>query len=255
MIAIGLGKRSGAEVCHAAAVDLGYEPVLHAVARVTLATGKIIGGLGIVENGYDQTTKIVALAPEQLESGEEALLHQARALMGQLPFQQLHVLVVDLMGKNISGAGMDPNVIGRDVCSTHSPRTSPSIRRIYVRDLHPASHGNALGIGLADFCSSRLVEKIDWNATLINSLTSASPESGRLPLHFKTDQEALNACLATSGRVHAETVRLLRIKSTLEVGEFWASEALLPEVKQHPRLSILNGPVDMMFDAQGSLAN
>lgn len=255
MMAIGFGKHQGANACHRYLVDHGYEAVLREVSGLIMERCPVLGGVALLENGYDETVRLVGVPKETLVAEEEALLAEAYQLLGRLPFEDLHVLIVDEIGKNLSGAGMDPNVTGRDTCTTHTVPTTPRIRRIIVRDLHPLSHGNAVGIGYADFALRRAVDKIDWAPTATNAVVGAGPESVRIPLTYDTDRECLDAAFMTVGPTPTPDLRLVRIRNTLALEEFWASESLLPECEENPALTILTEPEPMRFDAAGNLVD
>jgi hypothetical protein len=253
MMTIGLGKYHGAQHYHRANVQYGYEHVIRSVGRTVLQRARIGFGLGIVENGYDQTAIIRAALAPQLEEAELELQVLAKQLVARLPFDFMHLLIVEEMGKNISGAGMDTKVIGRIMNIIEPLPTHPRILRIYVRDLHDDSYGNATGVGLADFVSRRLVSKIDATATYINCLTGLSPESARIPMTVDTDREAVDAALGTIGLVQPEEARIVRIKNTLLLEELDVSEALLEEAKQRGNIEILWGPKPLVFDTTGAL--
>jgi len=253
MMTIGLGKYHGAQHYHRANVQYGYEHVIRTVGRTVLQQARIAFGLGVVENGYDQTAIIRAVLAPQLEETELELQALAKKLVARLPFDFIHLLIVEEMGKNISGAGMDTKVIGRIMNIIEPPPRHPRILRIYVRDLHDDSYGNATGVGLADFVSRRLVNKIDPTATYINCLTGLSPESARIPITVDADREAVEAALGTIGLVKPEEARIVRIKNTLLLEELDVSEALLAEVKPRDNLEILWGPKPLTFDSTGTL--
>lgn len=253
MMTIGLGKYQGAQHYHRANVQYGYEHVIRTVGRTVLQHARVAFGLGVVENGYDQTAVIRATLAPQLEAADLELQALSKQLAARLPFDFIHLLIVDEMGKNISGSGMDTKVIGRIMNLTEPPPKHPRILRIYVRDLHDDSYGNATGVGLADFVSRRLVSKIDAQATYINCLTGLSPESARIPITCATDQEAVDAALGTIGLVKPEEARIVRIKNTLLLEELDVSEALRAEVEQRSDATLLWGPKDLMFDRSGAL--
>jgi Lactate racemase N-terminal domain len=253
MMTIGLGKYHGAQHYHRANVHYGYEHVIRTVGRTVLQQARIAFGLGVIENGYDQTAIIRAVRAPQFEETELELQALSKKLAARLPFDFVHLLIVEEMGKNISGTGMDTKVIGRIMNIIEPHPKHPRILRIYVRDLHDDSYGNAMGVGLADFVSRRLVDKINCAATYINGLTGLSPESARIPITFDTDREAVEAALGTIGLVKPEEARIVRIQNTLLLEELDVSEALLPEVKQRDTLEILWGPKPLMFDSTGEL--
>jgi hypothetical protein len=253
MMTIGLGKYHGAQHYHRANVQYGYEHVIRTVGRTMLKHARIAFGLGVIENGYDQTAVIRAVRAPQFEAIELELQALSKQLAARLPFDFIHLLIVEEMGKNISGTGMDTKVIGRIMNIIEPPPMHPRILRIYVRDIHHDSYGNAMGVGLADFVSRRLVNKIDPTATYINGLTGLSPESARIPVTLDTDREAVEAALGTIGLVKPEEARIVRIQSTLLLEELDVSEALLSEAKQRDSLEILWGPKPLMFDNTGGL--
>ena len=254
MMTIGLGKWKGAVQYHRANVTHGYETVITAVGREMLAKARIGFGVGIVENGYDETAHVEAFSPEALESGERRLLKNAREWMARLPFSPIDVLVVEEMGKNISGAGMDTNVIGRP-SNPHEPfPADPKILWIAVLDLTEDSYGNAVGIGNADFTTRRLVDKIDMKPTLINAITACAPNGAKVPPTYDTDREAVETALSCIGLTPPERARVIRIKNTLMLGEIEVSEAFGPELAKRPDLTPLGDPVPLSFDVAGRLA-
>lgn len=253
MMTIGLGKYHGAQHYHRANVQYGYEHIIRTVGRTVLQRARIAFGLGIIENGYDQTAIIQAVRPAELEATELQLQALSKRIAARLPFDFIHLLIVEEMGKNISGAGMDTKVIGRIMNIIEEAPKQPRILRIYVRDLHDDSYGNATGVGLADFVSRRLVSKIDPTATYINCLTGLSPESARIPITLDTDHEALEAALGTIGMVKPEEARIVRIQNTLLLEEMDVSAALLPEIQACANLEVLWGPKALIFDSNGGL--
>ncbi len=253
MLTIGLGKYQGATQYHRANVTHGYETVITAVGREVLAKARIGFGLGIVENGYDETAKVEAFNAADLEAGERRLLKEAREWMARLPFSPIDVLVVEEIGKNISGAGMDTNVIGRP-SNPHEPFPSdPKILWIVALSLTEESGGNATGIGNADFTTRRLAEKIDWKPTAINTLTACAPNGAKLPLVFDSDREAVENALNCIGLTTPEQARVIRIKNTLMLGEIECSEAFLPEIAKRPDLAVIGEGRPLTFDAAGQL--
>jgi len=210
-------------------------------------------GVGIIENQYDQTASLHLLNAASFWEEEKALLPKAKAIIGRLPFKQMDVLVVDEMGKNISGPGMDPNVTGRRYVRGSPPLTEPEVMRIFVRDLTPQAEGNATGIGLADFTTKRLVQKIDMRPTMINCITGGAPEYARIPLAYEQDREALQTAYDTSGVLDPMQLRLVWIKNTLQLETLWASAPMLAEVQADPRLEVISELQQMPFDTQGNL--
>jgi len=258
MITIGLGKRVGASTCHAAAVQRGYERVIRTVAGFSLRHAPVLGGVAILENQSHQTRKIVVLKNEEVEAGEQQLFEEARSLMPRLPFDDIDFLIVDRIGKNISGAGMDPNIIGRSVHGYSSllsseSSASPRIGRIFVRDLAPESGGNAVGVGLADFTTSRLARAMDPRATYINSITSLTPLSAKIPMHFATDRETITNGLASLSMPDPTAARVVRIADTLSLDDLQASEAYMDLIVRTENLTLLGGPEEMKFDPSDNL--
>jgi hypothetical protein len=252
MMTIGLGKYKGAIQYHRANVQHGYETVITDVGREMLARARIGFGLGIVENGHDQTGLIEAFTAPELEAGERRLLKSAREWMARLPFSPIDVLVVEQMGKNISGSGMDTNVIGRPT-NPHEPfPADPKILWIVALDMTDESYGNAIGIGNADFTTRRLVDKIDMKPTLINAITACSPGMAKVPATYETDREAVETALSCIGLTPPERARVIRIKNTLVLGEIEVSEAYAAEVDKRRDLTIL-GESPLSFDATGRL--
>jgi hypothetical protein len=255
IVAIGLGKRLGAEGIHL------YGPANLAVwvPKVTeriIETGKVLGGLGIVENAFDRAAKVAFLEPDDIGGAvESALLKEAKDLMATLPFDDLDVAVVDVMGKNFSGCGMDTNVIGRMMIRGSAEFERPRIANIAVLDLSDASHGNASGLGLADFIPFRLLEKVDLRTTYINGMTSGlgGPQRGQVPMAMPTDRSAVAAAILTCGRADLENARVVRMHSTLHLEELLVSTSLRAEVDASDRLSISGDPVPMDFDADGRI--
>jgi hypothetical protein len=253
MMTIGLGKYTGAIQYHRANIRHGYETVITSVGRAMLAHARIGFGVGIVENGYDETARIEAFNAEDLEAGERRMLKDAREWMARLPFSPIDVLIVEEMGKNISGAGMDTNVIGRP-SNPHEPfPAEPKILWIVTLDLTEESYGNAVGIGNADFTTRRLVDKIDMKPTLINAITACAPGGAKIPPTYDTDREAVETALSCIGLTPPEKARVIRIKSTLMLGELEVSEAFLPEVAARGDLTQLDDPAPLPFDAAGRL--
>jgi len=251
MMAIGLGKQHGAENYHRAGHHYSYAEIFPLVGQAVLDSGHVLFGLGIVENGHDQTAKVQAIPPKDFAPAEKALLKEAKAWMARLPFEKLDVLIVDELGKNISGAGMDPNVIGR--ASVQKPAGKPHIRILFVRDITPEAEGNAIGVGFAEMTTKRLVRKINYAAMHMNAITSGVAEAAKVPMAFDTDRQAIETALGMIGLTPPEQARVVRIKNTLHLTEIDCSEALLAEVKGHKRLTPATAPAAMTFDAQGNL--
>jgi hypothetical protein len=253
MAAIGLGKQAGASQFHQATVRLGHAPALLALGREVLRLSKLAFGVGLLENPRHHTARVVAVPAATMERDEMQLLEEARRLMPRLPFAEVDLLIVDEIGKNLSGTGMDTNVIRRQAHGSFVlPGDSP-VRRIYARSLHPDSCGNAVGIGLADFVHERLVGATDWHATFVNALTALMPANARLPLRFPTDREALGAAFQTLGRADARQAKALWIKNTLSCENLLASEAYLSEARGRAELRVESQPQAVELDERGDL--
>jgi hypothetical protein len=254
MMAIGLGKFAGARSYHAHAQRVGLEHVIRTVGRQVLRAGKMIGGLAILEDAFHHTARLEAVPASCLESREEENLALAKSWRPSLPCD-LDVLIVDEMGKNISGTGMDAKVVNRGPRSEYNPWPgSPAVQRIFVRELSPDSDGNAVGIGLADVTTDRLVSRIDWTPTKVNAMTAGSPSRIRVPVHFATDRECLEWVTATVGRDDAAQVTCGWIANTLELGRLALSENLRSEIERNPLLTIEHD-ADVCFDARGNLTS
>lgn len=255
MLAIGLGKHQGAIRYHRANKRYGYYRVLTGVAEVVRRRCSILLGLGIVENGYDQTGLIEAMTSAELFEVEKRLLKVAKSWLARIPFDHGDLLLVDEMGKNVSGTGMDTNVIGRRAGAGEPFAGAPRFSRIVVRDLTPESYGNAIGVGMADVVTRRLVDKIDTRPTYVNALTSTNLESVRIPVTVDSDREALETAISTSGASSGEDCRMVWIRNTLKLDRMVASEALLEEVEGNRDLQVLEHLGEPDFDGQGNLKN
>ena len=260
MCVIGLGKRTGAATMHGTASRVGHEKAIRSIARVLLQTAPILCGVAILENQFHETAKLVVLPRDEIESGEMPLLAEARQLMPRLPFDEIDLLIIDRIGKNISGAGMDPNITGRwvDGYSTsllRDGRPAPFIRRIFVRDLTPETHGNAIGIGLADVTTTRLVRAMDHRATSINALTALTPQGAKIPIHFDTDREAMDLTLDSLAMADPGAARIARIPDTLSLAHLEVSEGLRKDVEHLPNLTVMSNPSAMRFDERQNLAD
>ena len=254
MMLIGLGKHAGAKIYHRAIIDYSFGQIVRSVGKHVLEKCKVVAGVGIIENGYDETAKIAAVAPEEMEEREKELLVQAKQWMPRLPFQDVDFLIVDEFGKNISGAGMDSNVIGRKYYDNKAADDEyPKVKRIMVRSLTPETHGNAAGIGVAEFCSKKVMDEIDLNITRINCLTGGSPGGAKLPISFDTEREIVDSALAIIGLAEPPDARVLWIKNTLKVSEVECSEIFLDEARQRDDLEILTDLRPMAFDSHHNL--
>jgi len=253
MMAIGMGKHKGAAHYHQAAIDYSFPKIIRDAARTVLAQTPVLCAIGIVENGHGKTAKIAALKPEAIESEEKKLLSLAKKLMAHLPFNEIDLLIVDEIGKNISGVGIDPNVTGRNRDLTGVFSHPARIKRIFVRDLTDQSRGNAIGVGLADLTTQRLVEKIDYAATYKNCITAASLEKGAVPMYFENDRRAIAVALETIGLTPPRMSRIVRIRNTLQLEIVGVSEAYGEALGQKDEVEILTGPEPMAFDSHDNL--
>ena len=255
MMVVGLGKRVGAAQFHRIAIHHGFEKALRAISKVSLPNTPLLCAVAIIENQRHETAEIIALPRDEMEAGEAKLFTRSQALMPRLPFDDIDLLIVDRIGKNISGSGMDPNIIGREVHGYSTlfeaqRKLSPVIRRLFVRDLTPETHGNAIGIGLADITTTRLVRAMDVNKTNINALTSLTPNCAKVPIHFDSDREAIATALNTLGLADTTQAKIIRIADTLSVEHASVSEAYAAEA-QH--LEVESEPTAMRFDSSGNL--
>jgi len=253
MMAIGLGKFAGAQRYHTYAYKLGLEHVIRTVGRQVLASGKILGGLAILEDANHNTAQVTAVPVEEMERREEELLRLVKSWMGRIP-TDLDVLILDEIGKNISGAGMDTKVVNRGVHGQYNPwPDAPRIERIFIRGLSDLSYGNGVGLGMADVVSDRLLGRIDWNPTRINSLTASTPAAIRTPLHFPTDRECVERIAPTVGKHDLREVTYGWIRNSLELGLLAMSENLRPQIEKNRNLEVLGAPRPMEFEASGNL--
>ncbi len=255
MMAIGLGKFAGAQRYHTYAYRMGLENVVRTVGRQVLQCGKILGGLAILEDANHRTGKIAAVPVENMERHEEELLALVKSWMGRIPVSALNILILDEIGKNISGAGMDTKVVNRSVQGVYNPwDTAPPIDRIFLRDLSANTYNNGVGLGMADVIHDRILEKIDWTPTSINSLTASTPAAIRTPIHYATDRECLAKIWPTVGKFDPGEVTIAWIRNTLELSTLGMSENLIGEIQSNPALEILDGPRELPFDEAGNLA-
>lgn len=253
MMVIGMGKHQGSLMVHRLTIKHGFPAVLAEVGSILLKKLPIFFGVGIIENQYDQTALMELVKVEEFVEKEKVLLKRARELMPSLPFNEMDILIVDEMGKDISGTGMDTNVVGRNQLIGNPKFENPKITRIFVRDLTEGSHGNATGIGMADYTTKRLVEKIDYPSTHINCINGMTPENARVPVFFEKDREALHIAHYNSGVFNPKDLRILWIKNTLELEYVFASQAFLQEARSNKQLEIVSEPFEFPFDDSGNL--
>jgi len=251
MIVIGMGKIQGATHMHAHGMDL-FPELLPRVAAFLMERTSILFGIGVVENAYDRTAIVEALLPDALVEREVELQTKAKSLMGRLYFSDIDILLIDQMGKEISGAGFDPNITGRN----HRGVTGfddPKVQKIVVLDLTKMTNGNATGLGLADVITRKLYDAIDYPSTYGNVITSAYLDGALIPIAMPTDQQAVQLAIKTLVRVKQGQARIVRIRDTLSIDKISVSEPMLTEVKQHPDMSIIGEPAPFDFAPDGTL--
>ena len=254
MMLIGLGKHKGASVYHRAIIHHSFDKIVRLVGKVVREEMPITFGVATLENGYDETALIEAIPAADFEEREKVLQAKSKEWCPSLPFDDVDLLIIDEMGKNISGSGMDTNVIGRKRNDRRAMGDeTPRVLRIFVRDLTEATHGNATGIGMAEFTTRRLVDKIDYHATYTNVITGQHVSAGAVPLHCDTDAEVLDIALESIGLIAPEDARVLWIPNTLDLGEVEASEAYLAQADIRDDLEILTGLRPLETEADGNL--
>jgi Lactate racemase N-terminal domain len=253
MMVIGLGKHKGTIIAHDFAVKYGYERTIIDSGKCILENAPIAMGIGIIENGYGKTARIAAVLAEDLLETEKKLLQLAREKTPYLPFDEIDILVVDECGKEISGTGMDTKVLGRIMNIYELEIEHPKITRIVLRDLSKKTHGNAIGVGLADFVTQKVADKIDYRSMYINCVTAVTPEKGRLPIVCKNDKEAIDFAIATAGPSDADTLRMVWIKNTSTLDEMYVSQGLKAKAEENGKLTIEGEPIEIKFDPDGNL--
>jgi hypothetical protein len=253
MMAIGLGKWEGAKRYHSFALRLGLEQVIRSVGKVVLDTGRMLGGLAILEDAHHNTSEVHALGAKGMLAEEEVLLERTKSWKAGLPFSEIDLLIIDEMGKNISGTGSDTKVMNRGLLGRNTLPGMVKIQRVFTRDLTLESGGNATGIGLCDVISDRLYDKVDFPATWVNAFTSSILLSTMCPPHFPEDKICVEKIIMTCGKLDPFQCSIARIRNTMELGEFEISEALIPEVADNPDIEIIGEPHALEFDTTGSL--
>jgi hypothetical protein len=253
MLCIGLGNQEGADRLHRAGVARDLGEIVHEAAVALLRLVPVLFGVAILENQQHRACEVRLLLGPEIESGELALQEVARGLLPGLPLDDIDLLIVDEMGKDISGAGLDPNVIGRALGPWQVKRDRPRITRIFVRDLTPASEGNACGLGFIDVTTPQLIEKVDLEVTAVNAITACFPEDMRLPLTVPTDRDAIGAMLDTLRPFTAEDLRLVHIRNTLAVERLVVSEGCLPALQDRLDVIIEEEPRFLGFDGDARL--
>jgi hypothetical protein len=230
--------------------------MIRSVGASVFATSKVLGGLAIQEGAHHETAGLVAVSSSQglqaMMAQEEQLLSEVKSWKANLPAPDIDVLIVDEIGKNISGAGMDTKVINRSVNGDYNPYPElPIVRRIYARGISDLSYHSGVGVGMADVVHDRLVNDIDWNPTYINSLTASTPACIRTPIHFSSDHEALSNIARTVGKIDLAAVTYCRIRNTMELVDLAVSENLVPSLASN--VDVVSEPFEASFDANGDL--
>lgn len=258
MLTIGFGKQAGAANAHRAAAHVGHERVIREFASVILDKVPVLCGIALLEDQHHQTAEIRVLPAKAIVREEDALLERARSLMPRLPLDEIDLLIIDEIGKEISGTGMDTNIIGRDIAgysaSLHpSTPILPRISRIFLRELTHATNGNGIGIGLADFTTTRAVKALDLRYMYINATTSIGLQPAKIPIHFDTDREVITEALGTLACLHPEEARVVRIANTLSLDRMLASESCRRMLEGQPGVTTSTLAREMQFNAAGNL--
>ena len=251
MAVIGLGKEDQASAIHQFGI-VGLRDYIPKAAEKIFTTGKVLGGLAILENAYEETARLEFIPCDEILDREPDLLKFAREHMPSLPLDNIHVLIVDRMGKDVSGSGLDTNIIGRLRIIGEPDFEKPCIKAILVDDLTEASHGNAIGMGLADVITEKLFQKIDWKATYRNLITSTFLERGKMPMRGETAAEAYSYALRSCGKIQDDQPRVIRIQDTLHLTEIYGSPAVCDELQGRDDIELLGDEVEM-FDKKGHL--
>jgi len=255
MMAIGLGNQAGAEHYHRLSVVRSQYEIISSAGKALLEKCPVLFGVCLLENQAHETARIKIALKDEVEQVESELLKTARAWLPTLPLDEMDFLIIDEMGKDISGEGIDPCVVGRDVCVYGAERPWPKITRIFVRDLTEGSEGSALGIAQADFTTRRLVEKIDFDVSLVNAITACCPESMKVPLTFESDRKAIATALKTLRPFDQEDIRIVHIKNTLELTNLMVSVGCLDSFKEGVNLVIGTEDTELSFDDSGNLVS
>jgi hypothetical protein len=256
MMAIGLGRFAGAQHYHMHAYRAGLEAVIRSVGRKMLASGKMLGGLAVLEDAYHNTAQVTALLASEMESREVELLAQVKSWMGRILVDEIDVLILDEIGKEISGTGMDTKVVNRSRLGEYNPWPyAPRVHRIFVRDLSAHTAGSAMGIGMADMVTDRLLARTDWTTTYINSLTAGSLAIVRTPIHFPTDRECLEALFKCVGKAEPSQVTYGWVRNSLALGEIGLSENLGGVIERQPQMEVQGPAQALEFDAGGNLVS
>jgi hypothetical protein len=252
MLAIGLGKHKGATAFHSCGMD-EFGELLPQLGKVVLDHAPVLFGLGLIENAYDHPARFEIVWKENLVKREKDLLAEAKSLMPKILLDNLHLLLVQEIGKEISGSGMDPNITGRSASPHFRKPDALKVEKIVALNLTAASKGNACGIGTADVTTRRFVDSINTDYTYVNAITSGVLATARIPITMPTDREAIQLALKTCSRVKHPETRIVWIKNTLSLEKIFASEPLLPEIRKNSQVEVLGDPRPMPFDGKGNL--
>jgi hypothetical protein len=260
MLTIGFGKQLGAANAHRAAAHVGHERVIREFAKVILSKAPILCGIALLEDQNHQTAEVKVLPPAVIVSEEDALFKKAASWMPQLPLDEIDLLIVDEIGKEISGTGMDTNIIGREIAGYSTSRgraetVKPHISRIFVRDLSSKTYGNGIGLGLADFTTSRAVRALDLKAMYMNAVTSIGLHPAKIPIYFDSDREVMEHAMSTLASSHPERACIVRISNTLKLSRMLVSECCSDAVAARPHVTISGGPRPIEFDQDGNLSS
>jgi len=254
LLTIGLGKQKGAEYYHQAVFQFGFPHVIFSVARSILENANVLFGVGTIEDAFARTARVSVMRPDEIEDREKELLAISKPMTAGLPFDDVDILIIDEMGKEISGGGFDTKVVGRIglPLKTEEPET-PRVKRIIICDLTDESEGNAAGVSNADFITRRLYDKMDAHITTVNCLTSCDPEAIKIPLPMDNDRSAVEMAAQCVGLIPPEELRVIRIQNTLRLEEVDVSTAFLEEMNAREDLEAVGSPRPLAFDDQGDL--
>ncbi len=256
MTAIGLGKVEGANAFHSRMGKFSADKMIQTMAEIVYQSGNILGGFAILENAYHETADIEFIPVNSIAKREKELLKQAKALMPSLPVDQADILIIDEIGKNISGTGLDPNITGRWYRLNSVWQEKPDITRIVIRDVTAESKGNAVGLGLADFCHKRVVDKMDHKSTYLNAIISRNTPNAAIPMYFENDHELMEHVFLSLGEgINRNKVKLIRIKNTLELAGIAVSEALAANLHNHPNVKSISELRTQSFDQSGNFSD
>ena len=252
VMTVGMGKEDGAKSVHRAAIQQGYEPAIRSIGQCILESGHIVGAVGVIENEEHRVAAVRAARPENLVKTEEQAQELAKKLLGRLPFEQIGLLIVDELGKDVSGSGMDFKVIGRGI--TRDPDLMPKIRLIYVRDITSASGGNGVGVGMADLIHEQLYRKLDLKKVYVNARAALDPSGARVPMFFPSDANAIEFALNAMGSIDIASERIVWIKNTLVLKEILVSPRILPELKRNSGYREVPSAFQPSFHNKGDLS-